>query len=64
MNPSCFSCSSTLPCWRRGLGSATRTPGLTEARNTHGYTRAPMRPAAALTVMSCLLVVAGCGGSD
>src|SRR6188768_4553570 len=23
-----------------------------------------MRPAAALTVMSCLLVVAGCGGSD
>ena len=40
------------------------TPGPTGTRNTTGYTRARMRPAAALTVLSCLLLVAGCGGSD
>ena len=57
-------CSSTSPsrCVARSAAGAG-TPGPTGTRKTPGYTRARMRPAAALTVLSCLLFSAGCGGS-
>ena len=66
MKPSCICCSSTLPWLLRGSESAAGAgtiPGPTEARKTPA-TLAHMRPAAALTVLSCLLFAAGCGGSD
>ena len=53
-----------VAAWLGSAAGVRPPPGRRKARKTPGYTRAHMRPATALTVLSCLLFAVGCGGSD